>query len=349
MASASSLKTVIAALSGNTLVTLVKFIAFALSGSGAMLSEAIHSAADTGNQVLLLLGLKRGSRAGDQEFQYGYGGERFVFGILSASGIFFVGCGVTVYHGFQSLLHPHQPEIGASTFAVLGFSFLVEGSVLLLAISSMRKQAAGMPFWRYVREKADPAALAILLEDGAAVLGLVLATTGILLAYLTGNPVWDAAASLTVGLLLGLIAVVLMVENRGLLLGRAVPAEVQQRFVERVRSRGSIAELHDVKTRQLTPESYQFKAEIRFSEDFVSARLAEILPTQGVPASGEARAQALQEAARHLIRALSEEVDAIEAAVRAAIPEAQHIDLELEHLPLASPSGATPSSSTPSR
>jgi zinc transporter 9 len=349
MASTSSLRTVIAALSGNTFVTLVKFIAFALSGSGAMLSEAIHSAADTGNQVLLFLGLKRGSRAGDREFQYGYGGERFVFGILSAAGIFFVGCGVTVYHGIQSLLHPHHPEIGASTFAVLGVSFLVEGSVLLLAISSMRKQAAGMPFVRYVREKADPAALAILLEDGAAVLGLVLATVGILLSYVTGSPVWDAAASLTVGVLLGLIALVLMVENRGLLLGRAVPAEVQQLFVERVRSRGSIAELHDVKTRQLTPETYQFKAEIRFSEDFVAARLAEILPVVGLPASGEARTQALQETARHLIRALSEEVDAIEAEVRAAIPEAKHIDLELEHLPLASASVASPSLSIQSR
>jgi zinc transporter 9 len=336
MAAPASLKTVLAALSGNALVTLVKFVAFALSGSGAMLSEAIHSAADTGNQILLFLGLKRGSREGDKEFQYGYGGERFVFGILSASGIFFVGCGVTVYHGVQSLLHPHQPEIGAITFAVLGFSFLVEGGVLILAITSMRRQAAGMPFWRYVREKADPAALAILLEDGAAVLGLVLATVGILLAWLTGNPVFDALASITVGALLGIIAVVLMVENRALLLGRAVPKEIQQRFLERVRVRGSIADIHDVKTRQLTPETFQFKAEIRFSEEFVSARLAEALPAQGLPLTGEARARALQELSRHLIRALSEEVDAIEAEVRAAIPEAKHIDLELEHVPLHS-------------
>jgi zinc transporter 9 len=224
---------------------------------------------------------------------------------------------------------------------VLGFSFLVEGGVLILAITSMRRQAAGMPFWRYVREKADPAALAILLEDGAAVLGLVLATAGILLAWLTGNPVFDALASITVGVLLGIIAMVLVVENRTLLLGRAVPAEVQQRFLERVRVRGSIADIHDVKTRQLTPEAFQFKAEIRFSEEFVSARLAEALPAQGLPLAGEARTRALQELSRHLIRALSEEVDAIEAEVRAAIPEAKHIDLELEHVPLHSASEAS--------
>src|SRR5215203_1186914 len=109
---ASSLRAVIIALAANILVTLLKLVAFFLSGSGAMLSEAIHSAADTGNQVLLFLGLKRASRERDEEFHYGYGGERFIFGILSASGIFFVGCGVTVYHGVTSLLHPHQPEIG---------------------------------------------------------------------------------------------------------------------------------------------------------------------------------------------------------------------------------------------
>jgi zinc transporter 9 len=336
-APASSLQAVIAALSGNAFVTLVKLVAFLLSGSGAMLSEAIHSAADTGNQVLLFLGLKRAARERDEAFHYGYGGERFIFGILSASGIFFVGCGVTVYHGTQSLLHPHTPEIGPVTFGVLGLSFLIEGGVLLFAVRGLRKQAAGMGFWRYVREKADPAAVAILLEDGAAVLGLVLATAGILLAYLTGNPVFDSAASITVGVLLGLIAIYLMLANRELLLGRAVPVEAARRFESVIRARRSIADIHDVKTRQLTPESFTFKAEIRFSEAFVAEKLAEALPSGGLAQVGSAREQALRDMARHLIRVLSEEVDAIEAEVRAAIPEARHIDLELEHLPASPP------------
>ncbi|PTL75779.1 cation diffusion facilitator family transporter [Vitiosangium sp. GDMCC 1.1324] len=335
-APASSVKAVLVALSGNVLVTLVKFLAFAVSGSGAMLSEAIHSAADTGNQVLLFLGLKRAVRERDEEFHYGYGGERFIFGILSAAGIFFVGCGVTVYHGLTSLLHPHQPEIGAVTFAVLGFSFLVEGGVLLMAVRGVFQQSGGMGFFRYVREKADPATVAILLEDGAAVLGLVLAAAGISLAYVTGNPVFDSLASIIVGLLLGLIAIYLVLENRSLLLGRAVPDEVEQRFVDMVRARPSIADIHDVKTRQLTPEVFQFKAEVRFSETFVTARLTEALRGLGELPSGEAREQALRPVAQHLIRALSEEIDAIEAEVRAAIPEAKHIDLELEHLLAAS-------------
>ncbi|RYZ36824.1 MAG: cation diffusion facilitator family transporter [Myxococcaceae bacterium] len=336
-APASSLKAVIVALSGNVLVTLIKFIAFLLSGSGAMLSEAIHSAADTGNQVLLFLGLKRAARVEDESHPYGYGGERFIFGILSASGIFFVGCGVTVYHGIQSLLHPHVAETGVVTFAVLGASFLIEGGVLLFAVLGLRKQAkaVGDTFFLFVRHKADPASVAILLEDGAAVLGLVLATGGIALAHVTANPVWDALASLTVGVLLGLIAVYLMVENRELLLGRSVPPDVEQRFEDLLRARPSLADLHDVKTRQLTPESYQFKAELRFSEAFVAARLAEALPAQGVPQQGAERDRVLTEAARHLIRTLSEEIDAIEAEVRRVIPQAKHIDLELEHLSAA--------------
>lgn len=331
-APAASLKAVLVALGGNALVTIIKFIAFALSGSGAMLSEAVHSAADTGNQLLLFLGLKRSGRAQDEDFPYGYGGERFVFGILSAAGIFFVGCGVTVYHGISSLLHPHQPEIGPVTFAVLGVSFLIEGSVLLFAVRGLRQQAGSMGFWRYLREKADPAAVAILLEDGVAVLGLVLATAGILLAYLTGNPVFDSLGSIVVGLLLGLVALYLVLENRGLLLGQSVPEESLQRFLQVVRSRPSIASIHDVKTRQLTPETFVFKAEIRFSETFLAARLAEVLPAGSLGRTGPEHEQKLLEVARFVIRTLSEEVDALEHQVRTVVPEAKHIDLELEHL-----------------
>ena len=168
MAGTSGTKnSVIAALLGNTFVTVIKFIAFAVSGSGAMLSEAIHSAADTGNQGLLYLGLRRAARSPDEDFHYGYGGERFIFGMLSASGIFFVGCGVTIYHGIHSLLSPKAPELGWLTFLILGISFLVEGSVLLLAVRSVNRERGSTPFLAFVRNGADPATVAILLEDGS--------------------------------------------------------------------------------------------------------------------------------------------------------------------------------------
>jgi solute carrier family 30 (zinc transporter), member 9 len=334
-APANSFKSVLAALAGNSLVTVIKFIAFALSGSGAMLSEAIHSAADTGNQVLLFLGLRRGGRPRDEDFNYGYGGERFIFGILSAAGIFFVGCGVTVYHGISALAHPHVPEIGPVTLVVLGISLLIEGSVLLYAVAGVRAQAKDSGFLRYVREKADPAVLAILLEDSAAVLGLFLAGFGIALTYITENPLWDALASITVGVLLGLIAIFLVMENRELLLGRAVPEDIEQRFVQLVRSFPSIASIHDVKTRQITPELYHLKAEIRFHPNLLVDRLRGLLPAGASILPGAAHEGLLRELSRHALQGVSDEIDALENAVKAAIPEAKHIDFEVDHTALA--------------
>src|SRR5688572_26352876 len=156
VATASSLKSVVAALLGNSFVCVIKLVAFVLSGSGAMLSEAIHSAADTGNQLLLFIGLKRGEREPDDRFHYGYGGERFVFGMLSAAGIFFLGCGITVYHGITSLVTPHMPQLTAITFVVLAAAFVIEGGVLLFAVRSIARQRGDIPFFRYVRERADP-------------------------------------------------------------------------------------------------------------------------------------------------------------------------------------------------
>jgi zinc transporter 9 len=333
---ASSVTAVLAAVAGNATVALLKFIAFALSGSGAMLSEAIHSCADTANQVLLYLGLKRSGKERDRLFQYGYAGERFVFGILSAVGIFFIGCGVTTYHGVRSLLHRHTTEVGFVTFGVLAVSFLLEGAVFVLALRTAWAHKGALPFRRYLRDRADPATMAVLLEDGAAVLGLVLAALGITAAWATGDTRFDAIASILVGLLLGVVALYLIHTNRRLLLGRAVPAELEEKFVKTVLARGSIAEVRDVKTRQLTPEIFQFKAEVRFSEAYVAQLLARALA--GQPAARDPAT--LAPAARVLIQALSEEIDAIEAEVRARIPEARHIDLELEHRPAPAPAAS---------
>jgi zinc transporter 9 len=328
MSAPASTAAVIAALCGNAFVMTIKLAAFLVSGSGAMLSEAIHSAADTGNQLLLYLGLKRGSREADDRFHYGYGGERFVFGILSAAGIFFIGCGVTIYHGILSLLHPHAPEIGRSTFLVLAASFVIEGGVLLFALRGILKSKGDVPFWRYLREGADPAALAILLEDGAAVLGLVVAAAGIGAAYLTGNPLWDAIGSIVVGLVLGLVAIELVLTNRELLLGKAVPEGVEDRFIGTLRGHPAVRDVRDVKTRQLTPETYLFKAEIFLDEAFIAGRLIEQIEEQGGQTSPEIeRAVAL--VAGEAISLVATQIRSLEHAVRAEIPQARHIDLEV--------------------
>ncbi len=327
-AAGSSTKAVVTALAANSFVTIIKLIAFVLSGSGAMLSEAIHSAADTGNQALLWMGLRRGDREADDRFQYGYGGERFIFGILSATGIFFIGCGVTVYHGVSSLLDPHLPTLSVWTFAVLGLALVIEGAVLVLAIRLLASQRGELSFFRYVRERGDPATVAILLEDGAAVLGLVLAGVGIVLTYLTGNPIFDALASIVVGLLLGAIAIYLVFQNRGLLLGRAVPVGVEDQFTEILLRRPSVRDVHDVKTRQLTHDVYTLKAEIVLDEDYLAKLLDKALPS-GLGTDRTHRGRDLNRVATAAIHAISCEIQVMERDVRAEIPQARHIDIEI--------------------
>ncbi len=327
---AGSVANVLVALLANCVVTALKFVAFFMSGSGSMLSEAIHSVADTGNQVLLFVGLKRADRQRDDEFQYGYGGERFIFGMLSAAGIFFVGCGVTVYHGVLGLITPHMPELGPVTFVVLGLSFVIEGGSLLYALIPTLKKSRGTTLWKYLRLKADPATLAVLLEDGAAVLGLAIASVGITLSYLTKNGMWDAIGSVVIGALLGVIAVILVIENRDHLLGKAVPEGVEGKFTEILRNRPSIKSFRDVKTRRLTPEVFQFKAEVVFSEEFLAQKLDAALPHEPATFEGNGRERVLRLLAGAAARSIGEEIDAIEAAIRIEIPEARHIDLEVD-------------------
>jgi len=324
---------VAAALGGNALVTLIKFLAFSLSGSAVMLSEAVHSLADTANQGLLLLGLRRGKRESDDEFQYGYAGERFIFGLLSAAGIFFLGCGVTIYHGVESLLHPSLPRVTWTTYAVLAASFAIEGWVLRYAYKKAVADSKEHSLWAsYQRGTMDPATLAILLEDSAAVFGVVLATIAVLASSLTQNPIYDSIASIIIGLLLGGIAWFLVAENRGLLLGRAVPDDVQERFLNVLQGRASIRHVRDVKSRQISHDVFLFKAEVAFHPEFLAARLDALVTAQVLnPSPEEARALAV-ELSRVALQTIAIEIDAIETAVRAVIPQARHIDLELDRL-----------------
>jgi solute carrier family 30 (zinc transporter), member 9 len=327
---ASSVTAVIAALIGNTFVTIIKLIAFVLSGSGAMLSESIHSFADTGNQLLLFIGLKRGQKAADDQFNYGYGGERFVFGMLSAAGIFFIGCGITIYHGVHSLINQHQVHPTALTFGVLALSLVIEGSVLLFAVRGIYRQKGDLPFFEYVRERADPAAVAILLEDGAAVLGVLLAAGGIAASYFTGNPVFDASASLIIGLLLGVVAFYLVSQNREHLLGRSVPEGVEERFIDVVLKHPSVRSIRDVKTRELTPEAYILKAEITFDNDYVAEQVNR-QSLDKISFEGNKRDRAMRKMTAAVTDLIATEIQQLEKEIRAVIPQAKHIDIEVAH------------------
>ena len=218
----SSTSAVVTALIGNSIVAVLKFGAFFVTGSGAMLSEAFHTLADVFNQGLLYLGIRRSERPADAIFAYGYGGERYFFALLSAVGIFILGCGVTIYHGIHSLLHPPELQFSIWVFVVLGISFAIDGWVFLKALRIVREQMGERDLSSFLKSNTDPTAVAVLLEDLAACIGVLIALFAIGLSQWTENPVWDSIGSIVIGVMMGMIAVWLGYQNRLLVLGRRI-------------------------------------------------------------------------------------------------------------------------------
>ncbi len=316
------------AIGGNTLVMVAKFVAFFVTGSGAMLSEAIHTLADVLNQVLLMVGIVRSERPPDPLYRYGYGHERFVWALISAVGIFFLGCGVTVYHGIASLFDPHPVRGLEWAIGVLLFALAVEGAVLAIAWRELRKAAGDTPFWRYVRQDADPSAVAVLLEDFAACLGVVIALVCILLAHWTGALWWDAVGSLLIGVLLGGIAIWLIARNRELLVGRAMPPESSARIAGILEAHGAVGRVARIKSRAMGTGAYDLMLELDFDGARVARRLTPELE-KAWPIEDFTEFQAFAERfAEQVIDALAEEIDEMEAEIKAAVPSAAHIDIE---------------------
>ena len=326
-----SKRAVAAAIAGNSAIVVAKLVGFLMSGSAAMLSETLHSLADTMNQVLLMIGIVRGARKPDREFPFGYGAERHVWALLSAVGIFFLGCGVTVYHGIHTLLHPKPLEAIGVALGILGVSFVLEGSVLVLTWRTLRKAAGGRPFWRYVATQADPTTVAVLLEDSAACLGIVLAVGGLVLSSRTGNPAWDAGASILIGLLLGAIAIWLIRRNHTLLVGPAIPAEARERIRRTLAGHPAVERVVRLRTRTLDADTWGVTAELDFSGEAIAARLEPMLRAEWerIGSWEDFRAFAARYADA-VLDELGDEVDAIEHEIREAYPHARYLDLEAD-------------------
>lgn len=332
---ASNRNAVVAALIGNSFLTALKFAAFLVSGSGAMLSEAIHSLADSGNQGLLYLGIRRSQRPADAMFRYGYGGERYLFSLLSAVGIFVLGCGVTVYHGIHTLLHPGELHLTWLTFAVLGVSFVVDGVVLATAMRAVAAERGDKGFWEHIRSTPDPTVLAVLFEDFVACVGVLVAALGILLSHWTQDPLFDSISSILIGLMLGAVAIWLGYRNRQLILGPAIPTEIERAVIEYMVAQPSVQSVKDIKSRVIAADRFKLKAEIDFDgrhlagEHLVWAR-AQISAAQ----TGETDVEAfVGEFGERMLDSLGREVDRIEAKIVEQFPQLRHLDLEADWAP----------------
>lgn len=297
-----------------------------------MFSEAVHSFADTLNQLLLLIGLKRSRRKADDNFDYGYGNELSFWALISACGIFFVGAGVTAYHGVSSLLHPHPVELSLLVFGVLAVSLAIESWTLWVAADQLKK-AFPRARWSKRLAQADPSTLAVFLEDAVAVVGVCVAFICISLAYITGSAVWDALGSIVIASLLAVVAIILIIKNRAYLLGKAIPGPVEEGIIELLQKEPAIEKVIDFKSAVLGYGVYRIKCEVEFNGAalFGGAYQQAALRNEYEEVKGdyESFKRFCVDYADRIPRLMGKKIDEIEARIRKKFPSVYHIDIEI--------------------
>lgn len=328
----TGLMPVLAALAGNVFITVIKFVGFAFTGSSAMFSEAIHSAADTGNQALLMIGIKRSLRGADKDYQYGFGQERFFWALISACGIFFLGAGVTLYHGIIALTADGHVETHPVAFFILGASLIIETTTLIFAYKELKSHSIETEFIEIVRA-GDPATLAVIYEDTVAVLGSGIAIISILLTRLTHNTVWDAIGSLLIGFLLAFVAILLIRKNREFLLKKAMPRELEEMVIDLLNAEPAIEKVIDFKSSVLDINVYVIKCEVEFNgtELLKDANKYGDLKDdfESVCANYSEFVRFCTEFGDRAPRLIGTKINEIEKRIQDRVPQVRHIDIEI--------------------
>jgi cation diffusion facilitator family transporter len=246
---------VVAALLGNAAVAVTKFIAAAFTGSSAMLSEGVHSLVDTSNQVLMLHGLRRAAKPPDAAHPFGYGRELYFWAFIVALMVFALGAGISFYEGIVHLRHPREIENPLVNYIVLGASLVFEGATWYVALRAFRAAKGRRGWIRAFRDSKDASTFTVLFEDTAAMLGLLIALAGIVAAQVTGDPRFDGYASLGIGAVLAVTAILLARETKGLLLGEAAQRQVVNDILRIADDDPDVRCANGVLTQQLGPES----------------------------------------------------------------------------------------------
>jgi cation diffusion facilitator family transporter len=309
MSATGGSKAIIAAFLANTGIALTKFIAWIFSGSSSMLAESVHSVADAGNQLLLLLGGKRARREASETHPFGYGRERYVYAFIVAIILFSVGGMFSIYEGVHKLQDPHPIETWWLPLLVLSIAIVLEIFSFRTAIKESRPHKGTGTWVEFIRRSKAPELPVVLLEDLAALLGLVFAFIGVGLTVLTNDGVWDGIGTIAIGVLLIVVAIVLGIETKSLLLGEGAAREDLDRIRNVINAHPSVESLIHIKTLYLGPDEMLVAGKISFPRE---TKLAEM--------------------ARH--------INELETSIRAAVPVARVIYLEPDiYLP---PSAANP-------
>jgi cation diffusion facilitator family transporter len=266
----TSRKVIYIALAGNCLIAVTKLIAAMMTGSSAMFSEAIHSAADTGNEILLLYGLRRAKMPADKEFPFGHGKEIYFWSFVVAIVLFAGGAGLSLYKGIDQLVSPVPVRHSYVNYGVIGLALVFEGTSWYFALKAFDRSKGAWGYIQAVLRSKDPAVFIVLLEDSAAITGLFVACFGILLSQFTGSTVYDAAASVIIGLILAGTALLLASETKGLLIGESAHSEVVQGIREIACSRKEIKLVNEVLTMHMGPDFIL----VNISVDFVDTIMA---------------------------------------------------------------------------
>ncbi|MFB8243206.1 cation diffusion facilitator family transporter [Kitasatospora purpeofusca] len=274
MSTEGGTKALVAALAANLGIAASKFVAFAFSGSSSMLAEGVHSVADSGNQVLLLIGGKRAQREATPQHPFGYGRERYIYAFLVSIVLFSVGGMFAVYEGYEKIAHPHELDNWYWPVGVLVLAIGLESWSFLTAFREAVKDKGAHGWPAYIRRAKAPELPVVLLEDTGALIGLVLALFGVGLTAITGDGVWDGIGTLCIGVLLIVIAFVLAVETRSLLLGESAHPEVVTRIREALVDHDSVDRVIHMRTLHLGPEELLVAAKIAVPADSTAPEVA---------------------------------------------------------------------------
>lgn len=291
------MRAIIAALLANIGIAITKFIAAAFSGSASMFAEGIHSVADSGNQILLIIGGKRAKRAATASHPFGYGRSRYIYAFMVSIVLFAVGGLFSIMEGLNKLQHPHELEMVWLPMVVLGAAIIMESFSLRTAVVESNKVRGNQSWVKFVRHAKSPELPVILLEDLAALIGLVLAFGGVGLTVLTGNAIWDAIGTLAIGGLLVLVAIVLGLETSSLLVGEGATAEDTGKIRKAITGTAGVESVIHMKTLYLGPDELMVGAKIAIAADDKAATVVAA-------------------------------INAAEANIRAAVPAARVIYLE---------------------
>jgi cation diffusion facilitator family transporter len=302
---------VFGAIAANVAIAAMKFVGAAATGSSAMLSEGIHSVVDSGDGVLLLVGMHLAQRPADERHPFGYGKELYFWSLIVAVLIFGVGGGVSIYEGILRLLEPKPLEEAGWSYAILGAAAVFEGSSLAIAVRQFRRSIGGEPFWRALRASKDPTLYTVMAEDSAALAGLAAAAIGVFGSHQLRMPAFDAGASIVIGLLLCAVSSLLIVQARALLVGQAVSREMADAIRQIAQDEASVHRAGWPLTMHLGPDDVLLALDAEFNA--------------GVPAEEVSRA-----------------INRIEARVRERFPEIGRIYIESRRVtaPEAGPAAA---------